>query len=163
LGRARKNRQLLDDLVDVSATRETRAYRRDGAAGTVTALAGPTPGERYAEAVRRWDGLGVGGGGGDGGGGRARRGGPAGGRGGGREARPVVEGVVAALDAWALDRRQAPGAGWRRLAQVAGRLDDSDRRRQLRGLLLEDVPPRAEAVAGLIGPALPWPALWELE
>jgi serine/threonine-protein kinase len=150
LGRAQKTRALLVALLDVSAPREARAYPGDGS-GRVMALAQPNVDEQYAAAFRRWgldvdhtpeaEAL-------------ARL---------GEEPEAVVQELIAALDAWMLERRWAkrPEARWRRLWRLAEQLDRSDRRRQLRALLIGGAPPRAESVAGLVG-ASPWPALWEL-
>jgi serine/threonine-protein kinase len=78
----------------------------------------------------------------------------------GAEPDPVVQEVIAALDGWMVLRlRHRPGADWRRLFRLAERLDGSDRRRQLRGILIQGVPPRAADVAALLGPGVPWPAL----
>src|SRR5262249_38844654 len=72
---------------------------------------------------------------------------------------PVLQEVIAALDAWMLERRQKRReAGWRRLARVAERLDCSQRRRQLRALLTEGARPGAEGVGGRVGGGAPWAA-----
>ena len=54
----------------------------------------------------------------------------------GEQPGPVVQEVVAGLDAWALVRRRAkrPEADWRRLSAVADRLD-GERAAELRALI----------------------------
>ena len=149
--RAETNRALLASLLDVSAPRETRAYASDEG-GQMLTLAQPSVDEQYAAAFRRW-GLEV-----DGQAESdvvARL---------GAEPEAVVQEVIAGLDGWILVRRlqKRPEAEWRHLLRVAEQLDRNDRRRQLRALLVEGSPPRAESVAGLLGSSPPWPALWEL-
>jgi hypothetical protein len=109
--RARKNRALLDALLDVALPQETRAYK-EGGSGTMVALAQPSADDQYAAAFRRW-GLDL------------DR--PA-------EAEVVArlrlepevvrEDLVAALDGWMQERRRREGLGgkWRRLYQMAERL-----------------------------------------
>src|SRR5262249_24429396 len=149
--RAQKNRALLDDLLEVLAPQETRPYARDGS-GWMLVLVQQSVDEQYAAAFRRW-GLDVDG--------TAEaeeaqrlRQEP---DGGGQE-------LIVGPDAWAIDRRLQgiPEARWRHLSRVADRLDGSDQRRQLRAVLVEGSPPRAETVAALVGGGSPWPALWEL-
>jgi tetratricopeptide (TPR) repeat protein len=115
------------------------------------ALAQPSPDEQYAAAFRAWgwDGTGAPERLAD----RLRD-----------QPERVVQEVLTGLDGWMLERRRAkrPEAEWRRLLQLAGRLDRSDRRWQLRAFLVGDAPPPVRGVAGLVGPAPPWPALWEL-
>jgi serine/threonine-protein kinase len=151
LGRARKDRALLEAVLDVSSPQETWASTH-GEAGQALALAEPGADEQYAAAFRRW-GLDV-------------------------DATPeaevvarlgdapavVVQELIGALDGWMLVRRQLkrPEAEWRRLYRLADRLDSSERHRRLRALLVGEIPPRAQSVAGLAGAASPWPALWEL-
>jgi tetratricopeptide (TPR) repeat protein len=120
---AEKNRRLMAALLDVAEPRETAAYQKDGS-GRVMALAQPSADERFAAAFRRW-GLDV-----------------------DKEpveqvvARliaqpgPVVQEVVAGLDVWALARRRdkRPESAWRRLSDVANRLDADPHRRELRHL-----------------------------
>jgi serine/threonine-protein kinase len=151
LGRAEKNRALLEAVLDVSAPQETLASIRDEA-GRMLVLAQPSMDEQYAAAFRRW-GLDV-----DGAAEAevvARL---------GAEPGVVVQELIAALDGWMLARRQLkrPEAQWRRLFRVADRLDRSERHRQLRALLVGGSPPHAEGGAGLVGVGSPWPALWEL-
>jgi serine/threonine-protein kinase len=140
LERAKKDRALLEALLDVSTPPEASAYSQ------------PSVDEQYAAAFRRW-GLDVD---------RATeaevverlR----------QEPEVVVQELIAGLDAWMMERRRQkrPQAQWRRLFRVADRLDQSDQRRRLRALLVADSPPRVETVAGLVGVGSPWPALWEL-
>src|SRR6516162_8703292 len=60
----------------------------------------------------------------------------------------VVQGVIAGLDGWMLERRRQkrPKAEWRRLLGLVERLDSSEPRRRLRALLIGAVPPPAESV-----------------
>jgi serine/threonine-protein kinase len=154
LARVERNGALLVALLDVSAPREAKAYASDES-GRMVAQVQPSVEEQYAAAFRTW-GLDLGatpqvevla---------RLRA-----------EPRPVVEEVVAALDAWALLRRRQrePEARWRRLLRVAEQLDRGERRRW-RVLAGEGVP-GAGAVAGLAGGLAgggqPWAALAGLE
>src|SRR5262249_33168325 len=81
-----------------------------------------------------------------------------------QEPEPVRRQVAAALDAWMLWRRQQKQAEERGggLARLGGRLDGGQRRRQLREVPLGEQKATAAGVAGLVGVAAPWPALWEL-
>jgi serine/threonine-protein kinase len=138
LERARRNRELRDAVLDVSAPRDAGVRTRDGM-GRVLLLPQPDPDEQYAAAFRRW-GLDVdhtaeaevva----------RLRQ-----------EPDVVVQELIAGLDAWMKARREQkrPAAEWRRLARVADQLDRDDRRRRLRALLAEDGPSRADAGAVL--------------
>jgi serine/threonine-protein kinase len=151
LVRAEKNRALLAAVLDVSAPQETSAYTQDSA-GRLLVLAQPSADEQYAAAFRNW-GLDL-----DGTAEaevveRLRR-----------DPDVVVQELIAGVDAWMMERRRQkrPEAEWRRLVRVADRLDSSDQHRRLRALLVGDAPPRAEAVAGLVGVGSPWLALWEL-
>jgi serine/threonine-protein kinase len=147
LDRARKNRTLLEAVLDVSAMQETH-YARDRA-GRMWASAQPSADSQYAGAFRRW-GLDVdetaeaev----------AARL---------GAEPDPVVQELIAALDSWMLDRRRQkrPPVRWQRLVRVADLLDRSERRRRLRAWLVGNSLPRPEAVAGWVGAGSPWPAL----
>jgi serine/threonine-protein kinase len=149
LGRAKKNRALLEGLLDVSAPQETRLDTQDEA-GRLLVLNQPSVDEQYAAAFRRWgldmDGTAeaeV-----------AQR----------LRAEPdvVVQELIAALDGWMMERRRRrPEAQWRPLFRVADQLDRSDRRRRSRALLVGGLPPRAEWVAGVVGVGSPWSALWE--
>jgi tetratricopeptide (TPR) repeat protein len=151
LARARKNRVLLADLVDVSAPKETDAYASDEAGRMVT-LAEPSADEQYAAAFRRW-GLDVDG--------RTEAEVLARLR---QEPEVVLQDLIAGLDSWILLRRrqQRRPREWRRLFRVADRLDPSAQRRELRALLGGRPSVRAEGVARVVGAGLPWPALWEL-
>jgi serine/threonine-protein kinase len=75
----------------------------------------------------------------------------------------VIQELIAGLDGWMIERQQRrrPPEEWRRLFRIADQLDRSDRRRRLRVLLVEGLPPRAAQVAGLVGLGSPWPPLWE--
>jgi tetratricopeptide (TPR) repeat protein len=151
VGRAEKNRALLEAVLDVLVPQETDAYSYDEA-GRLMVLAQPSVDEQYSAAFRRW-GLDV-----DGTAEAevvARF---------GAEPDLVVQELIAALDSWTLERRWQRRADpeWRRLFRLADRLDRSERHRRLRALLLEGSPPRAQSVAGLVGATSPWPALWEL-
>jgi serine/threonine-protein kinase len=150
LGRARRTRTLLDEVLDVSASQETAAYT--AADGFTSVPVQPGSDEQYAAAFRRW-GLDV-------------------------DATPeaaavarlraepdaVVPELVAALDDWMLERRheKRPAAEWRRLYRVADQLDKSGQHRRLRALLAGNSPARAESVAALVGAGPSWPAIWGL-
>jgi serine/threonine-protein kinase len=151
LQRARKNRALMEAVLDVSGLREASAAVHDGTGRT---LVGPQPGveEQFATAFHSW-GLDVD---------RtaeadvvARL---------GQEPDIVLQEVIAALDAWMIERRSRgrPEAQWRRLFRVAEQLDRSERHRRLRALLVGESPHRADIMAGLVGMGSPWPVLWEL-
>jgi serine/threonine-protein kinase len=150
LARAERNRALLLALLDIAARHETGVYQDDGS-GAVMALAEPSVEEQYAAAFRRW-GLDVD---------RTAEAEAAARL--GDELEAVRQGAVAGLDAWMLHRRRQkrPEAEWRRLYRLAERLDESEQRRQLRALLVEGAPPRAEGVAGLVASPPSWPALWQ--
>jgi serine/threonine-protein kinase len=151
LERAQKNRELRDAVLDVSAPGETFAYLGDGLS-EVKVVAQKSVDDQYTDAFKRWgldidstaeaDAL------------RRLR----------QEPELVVQDLVAALDAWMLERRRQkyPEARWRRLFGLAERLDRSPRRQELRALLVGETLPHAASVAGLLGTALPWPAFWEL-
>jgi Flp pilus assembly protein TadD len=151
LAHVERNRALLSDLLDIAIPRETGAYQSVGA-DAVAALAQPSAEEEYAAAFRRW-GVDLD---------RANeaeivarlRG----------EPEAVQEAAIGGLDAWMLSRRRQkrPEAEWRRLYRMAEQVDGDEVRRQLRTLLIGDMPPRAESVTGLVGGWPPWPALWEL-
>jgi serine/threonine-protein kinase len=149
LERLTKDRDLMEAVLDVSASQETNTHVRQKA-GRLMELIQPSMDEQYAAAFRRW-GLDVD---------RtaenevvARL---------GAEPGPVVQELIAALDGWMLERRRQkrPEAQWRRLFRVADRLDRNKRHRRLRALLAGGSPPRAESVAGWIGLGSPWPTLW---
>jgi tetratricopeptide (TPR) repeat protein len=145
LARAQANRDLTEGLVDLNDPQNTKEYARDES-GQIRSIAGRDLDGEYAAAFRRW-GLDV-----DGtaeADAAARL---------AAEPEPVVQELIAALDAWALWRRQKrPGADWRRLFRVVDQLDRSDQRRQFRGLLLEA--PGAEIVIAMVGATSPWQAL----
>jgi serine/threonine-protein kinase len=151
LGRAQKNRDLMEAVLDVGAPQETDTYVGDKA-GRLMVLAHPSVDEQYAAAFRRW-GLDVDGTAEDEVVARL-----------GTEPAVVTQELIAALDNWALERRRQkrPEAEWQRLLRVAERLDPGEEHRRLRGLLFKGSLPRAEAVAGLAGVGSPWPAIWEL-
>jgi serine/threonine-protein kinase len=150
LVRAKKNRVLLDEVLDVLAQHEGDSYPRDKSPRPRVPAQASTD-EQYAAAFRRW-GLDI-------------------------EGTPEAEvaarlrsepdafvaELIAALDDWMLERRHMqPGAEWRRLYRLAEQLDRGERHRQLRAVLAGDSPPRAESVAGLAAAGLAWPALWKL-
>jgi serine/threonine-protein kinase len=151
LERAEKNRTLREAVLDVSAPQELEAYSRDES-GRMIALSQPSLGEQYAAAFRRW-GLDV----------DSTAEAEVVAR---LDAEPgvVVEELIAALDVWMMERRRQkrPEGEWRRLYRVAGRLDRSERHRQLRALLVGESLPRPESVAGLVGSGSSWPTLWGL-
>jgi tetratricopeptide (TPR) repeat protein len=121
-----KNRALLTALLMVTESRETQSYQKGGGVvGLPNALL--TVDEQFAAAFRLWepdldfdrntvDEI-------------VTR----------FESQPesVVQEVVSGLDTWALERavKRQPEAKWRRLFDVAERLDHLDRRRELRRLL----------------------------
>jgi tetratricopeptide (TPR) repeat protein len=165
LGRAQVNRELLEALVDVSWTNESRVFaggHQPGAltvsqttteeqaqfvdeGGSAIALSQPSVDEQFAAAFRRWDkDLDVDGGDESQVAERLQK-----------EPPVVVEQIVAALDAWMLKRREAyrPGTDWRRLFRLADRLDrpldENGQRRQLRECALGETMPRTERVTKL--------------
>jgi tetratricopeptide (TPR) repeat protein len=153
LDRAENNRLLLQGLLDIAVPHETPRYESD-ASGLAVAVAEPSVEDQYVAAFhRRWPDLDIDQ---------------------SEEAevvsllaaepQPVVEEMVAGLDAWMLERRQKKQAEakWRRLVVVADRLDHNSQRRQLRALLVGQWSPPVGIVAGLSGVSLPWSALWEL-
>ena len=151
LERAGKNRALLDALLDVAAPREAYPGKDDGS-GRMLALPRPRLDARFAAAFQRWGKLDVDD--------RAEwevvaR----------LRQEPVRHELIAALDVWMLERRQRnrPEAHWRRLFAVAQHLGPDERARQLRALLVGDVPPSAASVAGLVTAWPAWTGLWELE
>jgi serine/threonine-protein kinase len=146
LTRAKKNRALREAVLDVARPREMSPSH----AGVHVALSQLSVDEQYAAAFRRW-GLEI-----EGTEEAAvvRR----------LSAEPevVVQELIAALDGWMMDRRQRqPQAEWRRLFRIASQLDRNDRRRQLRALLVDGLPPRAEWIAGQLGMGSSWTSLWE--
>jgi serine/threonine-protein kinase len=149
-GRTEKARALLEAILDVSAPRGGSPPTNQ-ADGTLVP-AQPSADAQYAAAFRNW-GLDMEGTAEAEVVERLRR-----------EPDVVLQEVIAGLDAWMMERRRQkrPEAEWRRLSRVADRLDRSDQQRRLRALLVGETPPRAEAVAGLVGIRSPWSALWEL-
>jgi serine/threonine-protein kinase len=155
LERTRKNGTLLLALLDVAFPGETSPGDTVDPGGMmVLEMAQPSMEEQYAAAFRSW-GVDV-----DAGSetevlARLRD-----------EPEPVLDEVIAGLDLWMLHRRSKKGP-WRRLFRLAGQLDRSARRRQLRKILVHDAPLRAHEVAGLVSAlgsaARPWLALAELE
>jgi tetratricopeptide (TPR) repeat protein len=149
LEQAKKIRALLEAVLDVSAPPEIRANQLY-TSGLLMAPRQPSADEQYAAAFRRW-GVDV-----DGTAEadvveRLRA-----------EPDVVANRLIAALDGWMMERRRQkrPETEWRRLFRIADQLDRSDKRRGLRALLIDDVPPRADWVAGMVGTGSPWLALW---
>jgi serine/threonine-protein kinase len=138
LERAKKNRALLDTVLEVSVTSEIRGYTTDQV-DRVLALAEPSADAQYAAAFRDW-GLDVGGTPEAEVVARLRQ-----------EPDAVIQELIAALDAWMLERRalRRPEAEWRRLFRVADRLDHGAQSRQLRGLLAAASSQSAATEAGL--------------
>jgi tetratricopeptide (TPR) repeat protein len=137
---AKRNRALLTAWLDVHGPQETGTYEK-GDAGLMLAVALPKPDEQFAAAFGRWgSGVDI-----------------------DRDAladvvariqaepEPVVQELVAGLDEWARQRRlrKRPEAQWRRLLDVAERLDKSDRRREVRRLLAGSPLTRTKANAAL--------------
>jgi serine/threonine-protein kinase len=150
LGRAKKNRALLQAVLDVSDPQESGPYAQDKT-GRPIVLNQPSVDEQYAAAFRRW-GLDMDGTAEAEVAERLRA-----------EPEGVVQELIAALDGWMMERRRQgrPDVEWRRLYRFADQLDPSDRRHRLRALSVDGLPPRAEWVAGLVGMGSPWSALWE--
>src|SRR5262249_31317086 len=133
---AKKNSALLAALLDVSEPRETARYTTTES-GQMMALAEPSVEEQFVGAFQRWglnvdsdaleDVV-------------ARL-----------EAQPegVVQEIISAWDMGAVDRRHKglAEARWRRLHEVAERLDSNDRRKQLRRLLASSPMKRTPANA----------------
>jgi eukaryotic-like serine/threonine-protein kinase len=128
LERAKKISALLAAVLDVSAKREISPNWRE-TGGRLMTLNGPSADEQYAAAFRRWgldvdhtaeaeaaERLGT-------------------------ELDVVRPRVIAALDAWMMERRRSgPKADWQRLFRIANHLDRSERRRRLRALLIGELP-----------------------
>src|SRR5262249_48382291 len=106
LARAQANRDLTEALVDLAGPQSSKEYARDES-GQWRSIAGRDVDKQYAAVFRHW-GLDV-----DGAAEAevvARL---------AAEPEPVVQELIAALDAWALWRRlNRPGADWRRLFRV---------------------------------------------
>jgi tetratricopeptide (TPR) repeat protein len=156
--RARRNAVLLADLLNVTVPQETARYTR-GESGTMTALPRLSQDEQFAGAFRRWgvdidqtpaDEL------------VARL---------EKEPAPVVQEVIAALDAWLVARRyQRPRPrgkrhrpGWQRLVLLADKLDKDADNRELRRLLSSGEVERQAAIEGLTRVLLPWSSLPEAQ
>jgi Flp pilus assembly protein TadD len=138
LERVKKDRILLDAVLDVSVSSEIHGYTT-GQVDRILALAQPSPDEQYTAAFRQW-GLDV-----DGTPeadvvARLRQ-----------EPDVVVQELIAGLDAWMVERRTRLGseADWRRLFRLADQLDHGDRSRRLRALLAEATLGRETIAAGL--------------
>jgi serine/threonine-protein kinase len=129
-GAAERDRRLLAALQEVRGPREGPRYRRNDQ-GLMAELSEPGADEQFAAAFRAWDpSFDV----------DALPTAAAAARLRGRPKAVVTE-VVAALDEWARERRQArPPGDWRRPADLAEALDtDPDsKRRELRALLVRD-------------------------
>ncbi|MFO0798580.1 MAG: tetratricopeptide repeat protein [Gemmataceae bacterium] len=161
--RVGRNQRLMDSLLDVTAPREPR---RDADDGSGRPAEGVQKGEdeQYADAFRAWglDPEGT-----DHATALARF---------RSEPRVVQDGVVAALDRWALVRRlNGDTVRWQTLAKLADDLDPDEDRRQLRSLVLAsgwrsdrasvwqraaglergDVLARLEQLRARVGPAQP--------
>ncbi len=123
-----KNRALLNALLEMMEPPEKLNYRK-GTGGMMLPIAPLTMEEQAKSAFRRWDpALDI-----------------------DRspldeivsrfQAQPesVVQEAVSGLDVWAVTRKSTgrPDADWRRLFEIAGRLDHLDARRQLRRLIVE--------------------------
>ncbi|MHB1424754.1 MAG: serine/threonine-protein kinase [Gemmataceae bacterium] len=135
-GRVEKNDDLLSALLDIATPRETQTERSTD--------------EQYAAAFRRW-GLDVD---------RQTEADAAARL--QQEPETVVQGAIAGLDAWMMERRrrQRPEAAWRHLLGVVERLDASEPRRQLRALLIGEAPYRAESVVRGVGLLMGGQSLW---
>ena len=149
--RARKNRLLLEELLDVSAPHDAWLSHRDEA-GWPIAMAQQSVDEQYAAAFRRW-GLDV----------------DASSVAGAAEAlsrQPdlIVQELIAGLDSWMIARRlQKPADGrWRHLYEVAELLDRNERHHMVRSYLVtaEVTPP--ETIATLVASQGSLSAIWEL-
>ena len=124
IAQAEKNRALQTALLDITQTAETRTYVRTST-GEMMKVTEPPIEERYAAAFRRWGIKDI-------------------------DAEPlaslvarfqaqpppVMDEIVAGLDAWMLYRRRQKQAEprWRKLLDVANRLDRDERRQELRRL-----------------------------
>jgi tetratricopeptide (TPR) repeat protein len=148
---ADRNAALLAALLDVITPRETEYEPTDK--GTMAEVAQPSMERQFALAFRRWD--------------RvldidrtpletlaARL---------GAQPAVVVQEVVAALDAWMLHRHAAnqPEPRWRRLFDLADRLDRDPGSRELRRLQVSGKLEREKAVNALVPVLLPWATLAE--
>ena len=152
LQHARRNRVLLEELLDVSAPQDTGLPVRDEA-GLPTSLAQQGHNEQYAVAFQHW-GIDI-------------------------DAASdvevatrlleepdlVVQEVIAALDAWMIERRrQRPvDARWQHLFRVAERLDHNESHHRMRTVLVSTAPGQPVTIAAFVAGPASWPALWELE
>jgi tetratricopeptide (TPR) repeat protein len=136
IDQARKNVALLAALLDFQVRREMKSYRTDEK-GLLAALPEPSVDEQFTAAFRRW-GVAV-----------ADR--PVAEVVARLQAQPepIVQDIVAGLDAWALERRrqQGPKSEWRHLLEVARQLDRNKRRKEVRQLLAASPLQRTEATA----------------
>jgi serine/threonine-protein kinase len=125
LDRAEKNQELLAALLDIVTPRETKTYT--DRSGRVIAVAEPSVEQQYAAAFRRrWPEVDVDNQEESEVAARLRA-----------EPEVVLQGVIAGLDGWMLERRQkGDEAKWRRLLGLVERLDPSEPRRQLRAVLI---------------------------
>jgi tetratricopeptide (TPR) repeat protein len=144
--RAQKNRELMDAVLEISTVENLSKRKFAGR------LKDKLADDQFADAFLRW-GLDVN---------RAPddevigrlRGQPG----------VVMQELIAALDNWTVVRRkERASADWERLYCFADKLDQSALRRRLRGLLVGRSALRPEGLAGAVGAASPWLALWELK
>jgi serine/threonine-protein kinase len=133
LERAKRIGVLLEAVMDVPGTREFSSNQQD-TRGRLIALNRSSADEQYAAAFRRWgldvdrtpeaqvvERLGT-------------------------ELDVVKHKVIVALDGWMIEcRLHRQEAESRRLFRIANRLDQSDPRRQLRALLIGELPPSGNA------------------
>jgi tetratricopeptide (TPR) repeat protein/tRNA A-37 threonylcarbamoyl transferase component Bud32 len=130
LPRVKANNVLREALLEVSAPQETSTYVADEK-GHMVAQVRPSVDDQYASAFRQWGNLDVD---------RLEanelverfR----------QEPEVVVQDVIAALDAWMLERwrQKRPGRPWQPLFIAANSLDNSKHRQQLRALLIGKSP-----------------------
>src|SRR5262249_16108904 len=136
IARFKKNSELLDTLLDV-----TFPGKPGASAEQLLPLARPSVDEQFATAFSRWGNLDLSGPGewevAD----RLSK-----------EPAPVVQELIAALDAWMLEQRKdQPEVRWRRLFGVLQRLDRNGQRGKLRRMLVGDDPLNAQTVKELRG------------
>jgi serine/threonine-protein kinase len=150
--RAKLNHALMEAILDVLIPYERSAYAYDEA-GRLIASMQSNLNDQYADAFSRW-GLDVDTAEEDEIAERLLR-----------QPAVVVQEVIAAFDSWMVDRwqRNRPEAEWSRLRRVADRLDSSDQRRRLRGILVGGSLPRAETAAGPVTVGPPGNAPAELQ
>jgi len=151
VAQAKKNQRLRDAILDISEPHEMKTYLRDEK-GLMAAQAQSSVEEKFVQAFRRW-GVDL------------DKDNP-------EDAAALLgdqpersrEEMVAGLDEWALDRRKRnrPEAEWRRLSDLADRLDGNDRRRELRRIRNSEAL-RTERVQWEIARSLnPWLELADL-